>query len=296
MLVTAVITTYKRHPDVVERALKSILNQTYKHIETFVIDDSPSSFELRCDVEKMVNQYKYENVTYVAHKENLGACAARNTGLSLASGQYIAFLDDDDEWMPKKIEEQLKCFDSSNVALVYCGRASINEDTNIVTEQKLSLHKGLVYDHLILDNFVGSTSFPLIRVDYIKNIGGFDTLMPAAQDYDVWLRLAKLYEFNYTSESLVLYHEYSGERITLNYEKKIAALTRLYEKNNDYLKNNRKAMAEKKLEILMPYVLSKKYSKAIKSLLSALILNPFNFRGNFKGAVRILKGILGLYN
>ena len=105
-LVTAIITTHKREPEIVERALKSILAQTYKNIEIIVVDDSPESFESRKAVKDSVTRYTNQNVKYVQHDECKGACAARNTGLYMAKGEYVAFLDDDDEWLPEKIEKQ----------------------------------------------------------------------------------------------------------------------------------------------------------------------------------------------
>ena len=136
MLVTAVITTHKRPPEIVERALKSILIQTYKNIEIFVVDDSPAEYELRSAVKNMVESYADRNVTYIAHKKCMGACAARNTGLEAANGEFIGYLDDDDEWFPIKIEEQLKGFDSEDVALVYCGNNVFYESTGEIFEEK----------------------------------------------------------------------------------------------------------------------------------------------------------------
>ena len=109
-LVTCAITTHKRKPEIVERAIKSILNQTHKNIEVFVIDDSPSDWEYRNDVKSMVEGYSSQNVTYIPHEKCMGACVARNTALENAKGEYIGFLDDDDEWNPTKIDKMIKAF------------------------------------------------------------------------------------------------------------------------------------------------------------------------------------------
>ena len=219
MLVTAVITTHKRAPLVVERALKSILFQTHKDIEVFVVDDSPADYELRQDVKTMVESYSDKGVTYIAHEQCKGACAARNTGLAVANGEFIGYLDDDDEWLPNKIEEQLKGFDSDDVALVYCGTRILYESTGTVTERNPSYVRGRVYDDLMRDNFIGSTSFPLIRTLALRAIGGFDIEMQSSQDYDVWLRLSKEFSVSYVSIPLVLYHFHEGEQITKNPQK-----------------------------------------------------------------------------
>ena len=97
-LVTVVITTYKRPPEIVNRAIQSVLMQTYPHIELIVVDDSPADYELREETARLVTGIG-GNTRYIQHEKNLGACAARNTGLKHANGVYIAFLDDDDEWL-----------------------------------------------------------------------------------------------------------------------------------------------------------------------------------------------------
>ena len=98
MLVTAVITTHKRKPDVVERALKSVLKQTYDNIEVFVVDDNDPSFIERIATEEVMSQYENNpKVTYIQHEYNKNGSAARNTGWLHAKGKYITYIDDDDE-------------------------------------------------------------------------------------------------------------------------------------------------------------------------------------------------------
>ena len=117
-LVSAIITTHNREPDMVLCAVKSVLSQTYQNIELIVVDDSSPSFAQRAEVERSVRSAS-DDILYLKHEVCQGACAARNTGLSHARGYYIGFLDDDDEWLSTKIEEQLKGFSDDNIALVY---------------------------------------------------------------------------------------------------------------------------------------------------------------------------------
>ena len=81
-----------------------------------------------------------------------------------------------------------------------------------------------------MENFIGSTSFPLIRKSCLEEIGGFDVLMQSAQDYDVWLRLSDKYSIDYFDEELGIYHVHGEKQITKNPDKKIAGLERLNEK------------------------------------------------------------------
>ena len=152
----------------------------------------------------------------------MGACVARNTGLQEARGEYIAYLDDDDEWLPEKLEKQLKIMGKTGVALVYCGCLKINDETRVYLKDSVSpqYYRGYIFDELIKKNFIESTSFPLLRTECLRKIGGFDPLMQSAQDYDVWLRIAKEYEVDYVKEPLVLYHIHPDERISTNPQKK----------------------------------------------------------------------------
>ena len=114
-LVSAVITACNRNIDILERAVKSVANQTYPHIEIIVVDDSSSKAPGRKEIEQYLTS-KYD-LRYIRHPKTLGACAARNTGLSVSKGSYIAYLDDDDEWLPTKIERQLTGFTDKSIAL-----------------------------------------------------------------------------------------------------------------------------------------------------------------------------------
>lgn len=270
-LVTAVITTYKREVSMVERALKSVLSQTYKDIEIIVVDDSPENYEQRILVKKMVESYK---VKYISHSCSLGACVARNTGLAEAKGSYIAFLDDDDEWLPEKIEKQILKFDKEEIALVYCGSKTQNDITGELVSRNTQWYAGKIYDVLLMDNYIGSTSFPLIKTHALRDIGGFDPLMPSAQDYDVWLRLAQKYEVSYVNEPLVIYHVHDQVRITGNFKKKIVGLERINEKNAECLRYNKRARWIRILDLAPMYAGDKQLGKAITKWIQAVAICP----------------------
>ncbi len=273
-MVSAIITTYKRPPEMVKRASKSVLNQTYKDIELIIVDDSPETYEQRnavCDMALSLG----ERVKYIKHEKNMGACAARNTGIKNAKGEFIAFLDDDDEWLPEKIEKQL-CVMKKNdsVALVYCGRYVYYTEKNITKCPKVEFYKGNIYDKLILKNFIGSTSFPLLRKSAIEKLGGFDVQMPAAQDFELWLRIAKAYEIDYVETPLVRYYFHDGEQITKNHTKKIEALERLNEINMDYLIKHPKAHSVRILRMIMHYI-DTDFKKSKELFWKAVKIYPF---------------------
>ena len=279
-LVTAVITTHKREAKIVERALKSVLAQTHTELEVFVVDDSPADYPARNSVREMVESYADRNVTYIAHEKCSGACVARNTGLEACHGEFVAFLDDDDEWLPEKIEKQLGGFVDDEIALVYCKDVIRNEMTGETKERNVEIHTGFVFDSLIKGNYIGSTSFPLLRTAALKEVGGFDPLQQSAQDFDVWLRIAEKYKVNYVDESLIVYYVHDGEQISKGSTKRINGQERIIEKNIEYLKNHRAAYWIRTIKLVPEYAKNKQYGKALGTWFKAVFKCPWKFKAN----------------
>ena len=267
-MVSAIITTYKRETSMVLRALDSVLAQTYNDLEVIIVDDSPNDYSQRENVRLAVKRKQEDNneinIKYIQHEKNMGACVARNTGLEAANGEFIAYLDDDDEWLPEKIKKQIEVIQKSDVALVYCGSICINDDTGKSEYNNKEYLRGDVFKRLLFFNFIESTSYPLIRKKCLDEIGGFDPLMQSSQDYDVWLRLAQIYEIDYVPEALVKYHKHSGERITGNPAKKISGLERINQKYSLYLENDRKLWWKRNIGISRYYTLNGDLNKSLR--------------------------------
>ena len=280
-LVSAVITTYKRPTEIVFRALESVLNQTYSNIEVILVDDSPENYDGRIALQNEILKYS-DRVKYIQNEHNLGACASRNVGLDIANGDYIAFLDDDDEWLPNKIEYQISKFTNSNIGLVYCGRTVVNDSTGKISNEPIVECSGYIFDELIFNNFVGSTSYPLIKREALVDVGGFDPLMESAQDYDVWLRLAKKYEVDFVNIPLVQYHIHEGERISTNFKSRISGQERLIDKNIEYLRRNHKAWWWRLLRLSFQYGKSKQLKSAMKIWIKGAAKQPFRVVTNVK--------------
>ena len=292
-MVSVVITTYKREPRMVLRALDSALAQTYRDLEIIIVDDSPSDFPAREDVHAVVEMRQHENpeinIRYIAHTENKGACIARNTGLEVAAGEFIAYLDDDDEWLPEKIEKQMQVVQKSNAGLVYCGNLVINDMTGVRTPAKKEFYRGNVFKRLLNNNFIASTSYPLIRTKCLKEVGGFDPLMQAAQDYDVWLRLAERFEIDYVDEPLVLYHEHEGERITTNPKKKINGPELINQKYAKYLEADRKLWWKRNLSVAYYYAMAHEKKKAFSLWFMCVRKCPEKVLENCISVLRIMQ-------
>lgn len=236
-LISAIITTHNRPPEQVLRAVRSVLRQTYPHTELIVVDDSSADYPLRNAVEQAVRQAS-GSIRYIRHPDSRGSCAARNTGLSHANGYYAAFLDDDDEWLPEKLAEQIKGFSGSQTALVYCQQRMIDRIRKLTYIAPPQMLRGAVFHSLLKTNFIGSTSNPLIKKECLEQIGGFDTKMQSMQDYDVWLRLAARYPVNYVRKPLLKYYIHENTRISSDTDKKLSGLLRLNAKYSKYIRQD----------------------------------------------------------
>ncbi len=291
-LVTAVITTCKRDSITVCRAIKSVMQQTYDNIEIIVVDDSPEEYTYRDDVKNAVMALQANTkmpIIYIRHDDCKGACVARNTGLNRANGKFIGFLDDDDEWLPEKVEEMLKGFVSERVALVYCNYEEVNDvtgESRTVTMKEYA--KDEVFDHIIRVNFIGSTSFPLLKKSSLEDIGGFDEKMKSAQDADVWIRLAKQYDIAFVDRVLVRYHLHGSDQISKNTKNKIQGLERLNEKNAQYLQANRCTYWVRYMKIIPFYLMNGDQKKAWKCWWTCVKKCPDKFVGNLKYLFRIV--------
>lgn len=276
--VSAIITTYKRTPQMVKRAIDSVLNQTYKNIELIIVDDSPSDYELRGEVKTMAEALG-ERVKYIQHEKNMGACAARNTGIKASSGEFIGFLDDDDEWLPEKIEKQLEKFTDQDIALVYCGNYEIDIQNNTQRIFNTKYFRGMVFEHIIYGNYIGSNSFPLIRKNILVELGGFDVNLKAAQDFEMWLRISQKYKIDYVAQPLVNYYIHGGEQITKNSLGRAEAFLRIIDLNYDYLKKHKKAYSNMLFKAVFDTIhIDKKQSR--KLFWKAFFIYPFYLRNN----------------
>lgn len=292
-LVSVIIPTYKREVEMVDRAVQSVLTQTYESLEIILVDDSPSDFEGRVAIENYVSQLDDDRVRLVQHEVNKGANVARNTGIKMAEGEFVAFLDDDDEWLPLKLEEQIKKFNDPMTGLVYSPYYVVKNDK--AYKRKTPLEKGDIFDVLLRsDNFIGSTSCVMIRKSCIDDVGMFDEQLPSAQDYELYLRLSRKYKVNVTEEPLMLYYEHEGERISGNPQKKLEARKYIYEKYKDEISRHPKINSDKHLMIAYGYHYAGDVRSKWKHWFTALKIYPAPSKRLFKSAVKFLFDFKGL--
>jgi glycosyltransferase involved in cell wall biosynthesis len=200
--VSVIIITYNR-ASLLKTAMQTVLDQTFEDFELLIIDDGSPD-----DTENVVKAFHDPRVRYVKHAQNQGEGGARNTGIQHAEGEYIAFLDDDDEWLPDKLQLQVALLDSQpqQVGFVHSALINFYADTGAELEKRRPVDQvsGNVFDKLLAENFV-ILSTVLIRKACFDAVGPFDVSIPAGLDYDMWVRIAQTYEFAYIDVPLIKY-------------------------------------------------------------------------------------------
>ena len=245
-LVSAIITTYKREASVVERAVLSVLNQSYSNIEVLVVDDNQNQSEFCDKIKQMCEQYPI--VRYIKQNGNKGACAARNLGIVNARGEYCGCLDDDDEWKPQKIEKQIAAFendDDFSIGVVYCNGIIKDVDSGEERPYNRRFKNEVSFLDLLSGDYIGSTSHPLIRKKSALDVGLFWEEQPARQDYEMWIRLSQKYRMVGVSEPLFIHSIHQGEQISKNKKKSWVGYSNIYRRYKKQYRQDR--FAEKQI-------------------------------------------------
>jgi glycosyltransferase involved in cell wall biosynthesis len=222
--VSVIIPTYNR-AHLLDRAIKSVLSQTYQDFEVIVVDDGSSD-----NTEDVIKSIGDARLLYVRHEKNVGSNAARNTGIRLARGKYISFQDSDDEWHPDKLERQVPVLeDNPDVGGVYSGFWRIKDGDRIYFPfPSRRPRNGHINESLLYGNFV-TTQALLIRADVLRKTEGFDEKIPRLQDWELMLRLSKVCRFRFIDEPLFTAY-YTNDSLSADNSKLIHALKLIMEK------------------------------------------------------------------
>jgi len=182
----------------VTRAIESVLHQTVVDLELIVVDDGSTD-----ETASLVQAIKDPRLRYL-HQQNQGPSVARNNGIRVATGEWIAFLDSDDYWLPTKLAAQLdRARQMPDAGLIYCGASYLDPAGNLIDDMP-ALVEGHVLPELLLNNCVsGGTSSAALRRDLLDAIGPFDESMSCCEDWDLWLRAANATPYAKVDERLV---------------------------------------------------------------------------------------------
>lgn len=208
-IVSVIIPTYKRN-DSLKRAIESVLYQTFNDIEVIVVDDNNENTEYRKKNEILMKRYQNNpKVVYLKHTQNKNGSAARNTGIRYSKAKYIAFLDDDDEFVPEKVEKQVKLLEQigNKYGGVYSGYAKyFNNEYLYKNTQYLAgdLRKQVLLKECPISGGVGSTM--LVKRELLNEINGWDETFTRHQDYEMVMRIFQKKKMGMVNEALTLIH------------------------------------------------------------------------------------------
>jgi glycosyltransferase involved in cell wall biosynthesis len=209
-LVSVVIPTFNR-AHILGEAIDSVIAQEYPHWELHVVDDGSSD-----GTRELVERYRQDGRIHYHRQENAGQATARNNGVNHSRGDYIAFLDSDDRWLPHKLRVQVQCVvEDPSIDVIYGDVERMDGDGQLLPDRPTNpRYSGIVWQQLLVDNFVHLIT-SMVRSETIKGAGGFDTSFRCADDYNLWLRLSASAIFKYLPGKVSRYRV-EGQRISDN--------------------------------------------------------------------------------
>lgn len=206
-LVSVIIPTYKR-PEKLPRAINSVLNQTYPNVEIIVVDDNNPGTDGRRLTEQIMEPYtENPRVKYIKHERNMNGAVARNTGAAHSNAKYIALLDDDDEFLPKKIESQVKTLENRSDDWGACYSMAYSKKENMPYIPLQEHREGSLYLCALTRelSFLAGSNL-MVRRSVWDEVGGFTETFLRNQDKEFTTKILKKYKLAYCPEpGLVVY-------------------------------------------------------------------------------------------
>jgi glycosyltransferase involved in cell wall biosynthesis len=275
--VSVIIPTHNR-AEFLRSAVTSVLNQTFQEFEIVIIDDASKDH-----TREVITNFNDIRIKAIHNQVSKGAAGSRNIGIMNASCEYIAFLDDDDEWLPEKLKIQTCLLDDSpqEVGGICTGRFTIEKASGRV----LSIDNPEMND-IYKGNFI-TTSSILLRVECFKKCGLFDENMPTGSDYDMWIRISKKFSFKVIKKALINYYIHKN-MLTIDYEKKIKGLEILFDKYGKYFEKCSKEYSMAYINLGVYYCFKGELQKGRKAFSKSFRINPFEIRSYFNFILSLL--------
>ncbi len=219
-MISVIIPSYNR-AKTIERAINSVLSQTYSNLELIIVDDCSTD-----NTKEIVKKIKDSRVRYYCFKENKGACAARNYGVSVSKGDYIAFQDSDDEWVLSKLEKQLECMNSLKVDVVFSTINLYNTKGNFIKNIPNNMKSCFVSQEKLLEKSIIGTPSILLKRE-VFDFFQFDEDLPRLQDWEFSLKISSKYKIYYL-ENILVKSYVQDNSISKNSENGLFAIDKIY--------------------------------------------------------------------
>ena len=282
-MITVVTPTYKRHQYLIN-AVNSVLAQTYKDIELIVVDDNPVGSEERSLTEKVMKGITDSRVIYIKNEKNLGGAESRNRGIEEAKGEYVAFLDDDDIYLPDRLEVQVKAMIENGWDVSVMDGATYNYVTGEkVAERHQRIKNGMTKEELIRSNLlyhISGTNTFMYKSEFLRKTGGFDNV-PSCQEYSLMEKtLDQNPSFGYIPEVHVKNYIHPGEHVSMG-PKKLQGQMILFERKKKYFNllsasERRQVICRHHGVLFFVYLKMHKYGRAIIEAVKCFFVSPIN--------------------
>ena len=277
-VVSAIVTTFNR-ADYLKKAIESVLNQTFTDFELLILDNSSTD-----NTESVVKSFGDNRLRYIKHKP-LGISQARNLAVREATCKFISFLDDDDVWLPCKLEKQLEVFEKGDkdLSLVYGGFIKID-----ATGKKVGIHKPVLRGNILRellwqkDDFTGSASNPMIKKSVIEDLGGYNEEVTTGEDWELYLRLAEKDKIDFTSEFVALIRTHSGPRLGYKLEESAQLEIMVLQRYSYIFDTAKRLKSFYNQKLGGKYIRIGQVRKGRSYILSAIRLNPINVVAYFQ--------------
>lgn len=259
---TVVIPTHNRS-NFLKRAIVSVLNQTFDDFEIIVVDDHSTD-----DTASAVSSFFDHRIQYVINHRTKGACGARNVGIFLAKGKWVAFLDDDDIWLPEKLKAQSELARNLNESAgLICTDYAIFKEKGQRPRIYKNRPSGWIRDKLLYGGSIGCLSTVCVRTEILRAIEGFDERFPSNQDQDLWLRVAEVSKFAHVPKTLVCFmQDRRKDRIGRNPKSKLEGYIMLHNKYSALINNSYRLRHRRESKIFTYAFMLKKKKMVMKTL------------------------------
>ena len=286
-LFTVLIPTYNRSI-LLHDAVKSVMMQTFKDFELILVDDYSTE-----NIKELADSFNDKRISYMLNTRSKGVAGARNAGIRRARGQWVAFLDSDDIWLPRKLELTQKKISTldEQTGLIYTGYA----EYDFIGNRKLSVHmpqkQGWIKKDLLYKNYIGTFSTVVARSDLLKAVDGCDERMNYSEDLDLYIRIAALSKIDYLKEVLTLYRTANDDRLGYKYGEQMKGHKILWEKYGKIIDDDPKLKSRAASRVFLSAVALGDPEELFKTLpltLSCIFYDLPNFLQTFKITMSIV--------
>lgn len=269
--ISVIIPTYNR-ARFIKRAISSVLCQTYQNFEIIVVD-GPSTD----NTQDIVKKIQDKRIKYMRPKIQRGVSAARNAGIDQAKGEFIAFLDSDDEWLPEKLEKQMDVFENGDpgIGVVSTGFFIINKK-NKLAGIVFPKYRGFLKKEIFFANPRIGTSTVLVKRECFKTVGQFDINLLTHEDLDLWLRISEYFKFDFVSDSLVKYYMHDDNQS--DNPEAMKGFNVVFQKLRDKIEQNNKIKAAYYFNFGNCLCHFGKMKKGRHNLMKAIVAWPWNIK------------------